>query len=373
MKKKKIVFAFGTRPEAIKLAPLINEFRRSDAFETICVSTGQHKEMLDQVISFFDLKIDYSLNLMTKNQSLNHLSSKILTSLKDVFDSENPDYVFVHGDTTTTAFSSIAAFYNQSKIVHIEAGLRTHNKYSPFPEEINRSITGRLADFHFAPTEGAKKNLLMEGINESNVFVTGNTVIDALMLSIELADKKIDGQIDLLKKITSKEKRIILVTGHRRENFGKGFENICSAILEISKNDDLEIIYPVHLNPNVKNIVHQKLGGISNIHLIEPLNYPAFTWIMNNSYIILTDSGGVQEEAPSLGVPVLVLRNTTERPEGIDAKTAFLVGTDKNKIIENVNKLLSNKNYYDQVSLRKNPYGDGKASKKIVNFMVENG
>ena len=374
MKRKKIIFVFGTRPEAIKLAPLIKEFRKKNKqFLTLCISTGQHKEMLDQVISFFSIEIDYDLNLMTKNQSLNHLSAKILTSLKKVFEKENPDYVFVHGDTTTTAFASIAAFYNQSKICHIEAGLRTFNKYSPFPEEMNRSITGRLADFHFAPTQGAKNNLLSEGIQEDLIEVTGNTVIDALLMSIELSKNNKDTQIENLKKIISKNKKIILVTGHRRENFGKGFRNICNALYEISKNKDVQIIYPVHPNPNVKDIVHSKLRNISNIHLIEPLNYPAFTWMMNNSYLILTDSGGVQEEAPSLGVPVLVLRDTTERPEGIKANTAMLVGTNKTKIVDNVNNFLNEKVFYDKVSSSKNPYGDGDASKKIIKFMELNG
>ncbi len=370
MMKKKIMFVFGTRPEAIKLAPLIHEFRKNNKdFSTVCVSTGQHKEMLEQVITFFSLDIKYDLKLMTKNQSLNQLSAKILTSLKDIFEKEKPDYVFVHGDTTTTAFASIAAYYNQSKICHVEAGLRTLNKYSPFPEEINRSITARLADFHFAPTQGAKKNLLMEGIKENVIRVTGNTVIDALLLSIKLSENIKDIEISNLEKIISKNRKIILVTGHRRENFGQGFKNICNALYEISKNKDVEIVYPVHLNPNVKEIVHSKLGGIDNIHLIKPLNYPAFTWIMNKSFLILTDSGGVQEEAPSLGIPVLVLRNTTERPEGVKVNTSILVGTNKKTIVENVNKFLNEKALYKKFSSKKNPYGDGTASKKIIKFL----
>jgi UDP-N-acetylglucosamine 2-epimerase (non-hydrolysing) len=337
------------------------------------VSTGQHKEMLDQVVNFFNLNIDYDLELMTKNQSLNELSAKILTSLKSILDKENPSYVFVHGDTTTTAFASIAAFYNQVKICHIEAGLRTFNKYSPFPEEINRTITGKLADMHFSPTSQAKENLILEGINENSIIVTGNTVIDALLEGVELSKNFNDEKIEFLKTITNDDKKIILVTGHRRENFGGGFNNICKALIKISEDKTVQIIYPVHLNPNVKNVVHEMLGNISNIHLIEPLNYPAFTWLMNKSYIILTDSGGVQEEAPSLGVPVLVMRNNTERPEGVEAKTAILVGTDIEKIVYNVNKLMSEDVHYKKISLNKNPYGDGTASKKIVNYMIKNG
>ena len=373
-KKKKLLFVFGTRPEAIKIAPVIVEFlREKDLFDVVICSTGQHKEMLYQVVDFFDIKLDYNLNLMTKNQSLNLLSSKIMTSIKKVLDKEKPDYVFVHGDTTTTAFTSIAAFYNQIKICHIEAGLRTFNKYSPFPEEINRSITGKLADFHFAPTEKARKNLISEKIGKDSIYVTGNTVIDALLYSKKIINRYKNQEIDQLKKKISKDKKIILITGHRRENFGEGFENICNALIEISKNDNIQIIYPVHLNPNVKNIVNKMLSDIDNIHLIKPLDYPAFVWLMNKSYLILTDSGGVQEEAPSLGIPVLVMRNTTERPEGIEQGTAILVGTEKKKIISTTKKLLENKEFYKKFSLNTNPYGDGKAAKKIVAFLKKNG
>ena len=373
-KKKKLLFVFGTRPEAIKIAPVIIEFlREKDLFDVVICSTGQHKEMLYQVVDFFDIKLDYNLNLMTKNQSLNLLSSKIMTSIKKVLDKEKPDYVFVHGDTTTTAFTSIAAFYNQIKICHIEAGLRTFNKYSPFPEEINRSITGKLADFHFAPTEKARKNLISEKIGKDSIYVTGNTVIDALLYSKKTINRYKNQEIDQLKKKISKDKKIILITGHRRENFGEGFENICNALIEISKNDNIQIIYPVHLNPNVKNIVNKMLSDIDNIHLIKPLDYPAFVWLMNKSYLILTDSGGVQEEAPSLGIPVLVMRNTTERPEGIEQGTAILVGTEKKKIISTTKKLLENKEFYKKFSLNTNPYGDGKAAKRIVAFLKKNG
>ena len=373
-KKKKLLFVFGTRPEAIKIAPVIVEFlREKDLFDVVICSTGQHKEMLYQVVDFFDIKLDYNLNLMTKNQSLNLLSSKIMTSIKKVLDKEKPDYVFVHGDTTTTAFTSIAAFYNQIKICHIEAGLRTFNKYSPFPEEINRSITGKLADFHFAPTEKARKNLISEKIGKDSIYVTGNTVIDALLYSKKIINRYKNQEIDQLKKKISKDKKIILITGHRRENFGEGFENICNALIEISKSDNIQIIYPVHLNPNVKNIVNKMLSDIDNIHLIKPLDYPAFVWLMNKSYLILTDSGGVQEEAPSLGIPVLVMRNTTERPEGIEQGTAILVGTEKKKIISTTKKLLENKEFYKKFSLNTNPYGDGKAAKRIVAFLKKNG
>jgi UDP-N-acetylglucosamine 2-epimerase (non-hydrolysing) len=373
-KKKKLLFVFGTRPEAIKMAPVIIEFlKEKDLFDIVVCSTGQHKEMLNQVINFFNIKLNYELKLMTKNQSLNDLSAKILSSLKKVLDKENPDYVFVHGDTTTTAFASIASFYNKIKICHIEAGLRTFNKYSPFPEEINRMITGRLADLHFAPTEKAAKNLISENVNKNSIFITGNTVIDALLIGIKITKNYKDPQIDQLKNVISKNNKIVLVTGHRRENFGKGFENICSAILELSKDKNIDIIYPVHLNPNVKDIVYKMLSGSSNIHLIDPLNYPAFIWLMNRSYLILTDSGGVQEEAPTLGIPTLVMRNTTERPEGIKQGTAILVGTEKKKIISTTKKLLENKEFYKKFSQNINPYGDGKAAKRIVTFLKKNG
>ena len=373
MSIKKILFVFGTRPEAIKVAPLIKEFKNNKNFNVCVVSTGQHKEMLNQVIDFFNIQVDYELNLMTPNQSLNQLSGKILDSLKGILDKEKPDYVFVHGDTTTTAFASIASFYNQIKICHIEAGLRTFNKYSPFPEEINRSITGRLADIHFAPTEKAANNLLLENIDKNSIVVTGNTVIDALLDGVEIIKNYKDEEIDKLKKIIDNKKKTILITGHRRENFGKGFENICSAILELSNNDSVNLIYPVHLNPNVKNIVYKMLSNRKNIHLINPLSYPAFIWLMSKSHIILTDSGGIQEEAPSLGVPVLVMRNNTERPEGVAAKTAILVGTKKEKIVSNVNNLLNNELEYEKISMKKNPYGNGNASKTIMEHIISHG
>ena len=371
---KKIAIIFGTRPEAIKLAPLIKEFKKnSSEFEIINISTGQHKEMLDQVVNFFNLSINYDLSLMTPNQSLSELSSKILISLDEVLKKEKPDYVFVHGDTTTTAFASISAFYNKIKLCHIEAGLRTFDKFSPFPEEINRTITGKLTDLHFAPTEQAMKNLINEGIKKDSICVTGNTVVDALLDAVSISKTSDDPQIESLKKIVPMNKKIILVTGHRRENFGKGFQNICNALQILSKNPKIHIVYPVHLNPNVKNVVFENLKDKKNISLINPLGYPAFTWLMDKSYLILTDSGGVQEEAPSLGIPVLVMRNNTERPEGIKAKTAFIVGTNTEKIIKNVYQFLDDKNWYNKVSKNTNPYGDGNASKKIIQFLKKNG
>ena len=369
--KIKVVFIFGTRPEAIKVAPVIKKFiKKKDLFDVKVCSTGQHKEMLEQVIDFFKIKIDYNLDVMSSNQSLNSLSAKIILKLQGVLEKEKPDYVFVHGDTTTTAFGSIAAFYNQSKICHIEAGLRTNNKYSPFPEEMNRSITGVLTDLHFSPTEKAKKNLLKENVPKNNIFVTGNTVIDALIDGIEMIDNYENSEIISLKRKLNKEKKTILVTGHRRENFGKGFENICNALKEIVINNDVDIVYPVHLNPNVKYVVNERLGSIDNIHLIKPLSYPSFLWIMKKSNIILTDSGGVQEEAPSLGIPVVVLRDTTERPEGVEAGTAILVGTNKEKIVSTTEKLINDKKYYSKISQSINPYGTGQASEKILQTVL---
>jgi UDP-N-acetylglucosamine 2-epimerase (non-hydrolysing) len=372
LKKEKIMFVFGTRPEAIKMAPIIVELKKQKKyFEVLVCSTGQHKEMLNQVIDFFDIKIDYDLQLMSKNQSISSLSSKILTSVSEVLSKENPTYVFVHGDTTTTAFASIAAFYNQIKICHIEAGLRTFDKYSPFPEEMNRSITGRLTDLHFAPTIGAKNNLLKENIPRSSILVTGNTVIDSLLYGIEKLKNYNQKNILQLENQIDFNKKVILVTGHRRENFGIGLENICKSLIHLAKNNDIEVVYPVHLNPNVRSTVSKLLSKISNIHLIDPLDYPAFIWLMSKSYIILTDSGGIQEEAPSLGIPVLVMRNNTERPEGVLAKTSILVGTNKNKIISNAEKLINNEKFYSEISIQSNPYGNGKSSEKIVDFLME--
>ena len=369
--KKKALFIFGTRPEAIKMAPVVLYFKKfSNDIETRVCVTAQHREMLDQVLHFFDIVPDYDLDLMKKNQDLHHLSARILTSLKPVLDSYKPNYVFVHGDTTTTMMSSIAAFYSGIKVGHIEAGLRTFDKYQPFPEEINRQLTGRLTDFHFAPTEQAKENLIVENIEKENILLTGNTVIDALFQGLEKLEKYKDAEIEHLENLLDFKKRIILVTGHRRENLGEGFIRICKALQEIAiKHPDVQIVYPVHLNPKVQKPVYELLGIVPNISLISPLGYPAFLWLMSKSFFIITDSGGIQEEAPSLGKPVLVMRDTTERPEAVEAGTVILVGTNENKIISQAEKLLTDKEHYNQMQKSHNPYGDGKASKRIFDFI----
>jgi UDP-N-acetylglucosamine 2-epimerase (non-hydrolysing) len=326
--------------------------------------------MLDQVLAFFEITPDYDLDLMKPNQNLYTLTSDILLGLKPILEEFQPDYVYVHGDTTTTMASSIAAFYAGAKVCHVEAGLRTDNKRSPFPEEMNRQVTGRIADFHFAPTEQAKQNLLNENISESTILVTGNTVIDALLESTSRVEKMDNPEIENLKSIIDPDKKILLVTGHRRENHGQGFIAICEALKEIAQtNTEVQIIYPVHLNPKVQQPVYELLGELKNIHLIAPLSYPAFVWLMNKSYLIITDSGGIQEEAPSLGKPVLVMRETTERPEALVAGTVILVGSDKEKIILECNRLLQDKEKYNQMSALHNPYGEGKASDAILEFM----
>lgn len=353
------------------MAPLVKEFQKnSDTFKTkICV-TAQHREMLDQVLDFFEIKPDYDLNLMKHDQNLYTLTSDIIVFLKPILDEFQPNFVYVHGDTTTTMAASIASFYSGAKICHIEAGLRTYNKQSPFPEEMNRQITGKIADYHFAPTLQSKQNLLTENVSETGILVTGNTVIDALLESAEKVEHIENDEINSLKALINHSQRIILVTGHRRENHGEGFINICQALKEIAQNNiDVQIIYPVHLNPNVKGPVYEILSGIDNIKLINPLSYPSFVWLMMQSFIIVTDSGGIQEEAPSLGKPVLVMRDTTERPEAVEAGTVILVGTDKDKIISHINQLLIDTEYYKSMSELNNPYGDGKASQKIVEFM----
>ncbi len=372
-KINKILLVFGTRPEAIKMAPLVRAFKKeNNIFDTRVCVTAQHREMLDQVLDFFEITPDYDLDLMKPNQNLYSLTSDIILGLKPILEEFQPDYVFVHGDTTTSMASSIAAFYSGAKICHIEAGLRTHNKLSPFPEEINRQVTGRIADYHFAPTEQSKNNLLCENVSESSILITGNTVIDALLESSKRVSSIVNLEIENLKSIVDKSKKIILVTGHRRENHGQGFITICEALKDIAvTNPDVQIIYPVHLNPNVIKPVYEILSGIENILLIDPLAYPAFVWLMNQSYLIITDSGGVQEEAPSLGKPVLVMRDTTERPEAVSAGTVILVGTDKEKIIYECSALLNDKERYAQMSALHNPYGDGKACERIVNFVKE--
>jgi len=371
--KKKILIIFGTRPEAIKMAPLVKEFlKHPTLFDTKVCITAQHREMLDQVLAFFKIKADYDLDLMKPNQNLYSLTGDIINGLKPILEDFRPNYVFVHGDTTTTMASSIAAFYSGAKVCHVEAGLRTFNKWSPFPEEINRQITGRITDIHFAPTEASKKNLLLENIQSSNITVTGNTVIDALLDSVSKVDTIEDTEIEMLKTKIDLSKKLILVTGHRRENHGQGFINICQALKQIAiENPGTQIIYPVHLNPQVQKPVYELLDGVKNIQLMAPLSYPAFVWLMNKSYLIITDSGGVQEEAPSLGKPVLVMRNTTERPEAVNAGTVILVGTDTKKIVAETTKLLNNSELYHKMSALHNPYGDGNACERIIEFIKE--
>ena len=371
--KKRILIVFGTRPEAIKMAPLVKAFEKEkESFETKVCITAQHREMLDQVLNFFEIVPRYDLNLMKPNQNLYGLTTDIILSLKPVLEEFKPDYVFVHGDTTTTMATSIAGFYSGAQICHVEAGLRTFNMQSPFPEEMNRSVTGVLANIHFAPTPTSKQNLLNENKAEESILITGNTVIDALLYSVEKVNSKdfSDVEIETLKTTINPNKRLILVTGHRRENHGQGFINICKALKQIAiENKDCEIIYPVHLNPNVQKPVYELLANIENVKLIAPLSYPAFVWLMEKAYLIITDSGGVQEEAPSLGKPVLVMRNTTERPEAVEAGTVLLVGTDTEKIIFETDKLLKNKALYTNMSKLHNPYGDGNACIKIVNHI----
>jgi len=366
---KKVLFVFGTRPEAIKMAPLYLKFSNNKEFVTKLCVTAQHREMLDSVLEFFKIQPDFDLDLMKPNQNLFSLTSEIILGLKPTFENFKPDFVFVHGDTTTTMASSLAAFYSGATVCHVEAGLRTNNLMSPFPEEMNRQVTSRIAKFHFSPTDESKKNLIKENVNENDILVTGNTVIDALILSSSQIKNFVNSEIEFLKTIIDSQK-IILITGHRRENHGEGFIKICQALKEIAiNNPNFQLIYPVHLNPNVQKPVYELLSNISNINLIEPLNYPAFVWLMNKSYLIITDSGGVQEEAPSLGKPVLVLRDTTERPEAVDAGTVILVGTDKDKIVKECQSLIDNEVKYNEMSLLHNPYGDGKACERIVEFI----
>jgi UDP-N-acetylglucosamine 2-epimerase (non-hydrolysing) len=368
----KNLIVFGTRPEAIKMAPLIKEFKKQPKlFDTRVCVTAQHREILDQVLDFFEIIPDYDLDIMKPNQNLYTLTSTIILELKPILEEFRPDYVYVHGDTTTTMATSIAAFYSGAKVCHIEAGLRTYNKKSPFPEEINRQITGRIANFHFTPTKTSKENLLKENVDSKSILVTGNTVIDSLLESAERVNTIENSEIEKLKLTIDKSKKIILVTAHRRENQGKDFITICEALKEIAVNhSDVQIIYPVHLNPNIKVPAYKALSGIDNIILIAPLAYPAFIWLMKQSYLIITDSGGIQEEAPSLGKPVLVMRDITERPEAIEAGTVILVGTNKEKIVTECESLLNDKKRYVKMSRLHNPYGDGKACERIVKYIA---
>ncbi|HPI11706.1 MAG TPA: UDP-N-acetylglucosamine 2-epimerase (non-hydrolyzing) [Catalimonadaceae bacterium] len=369
---KKILLVFGTRPEAIKMAPVyLSLLQHSDHFLVEVCITGQHKEMLDQVMEFFEIEAHYDLKVMKTNQTLTELSANILMGMKDVLAESKPDLVLVHGDTTTSTMAALSAYYAGIQVGHVEAGLRTFDKWAPFPEEMNRAITGRLTDFHFAPTQGSRNNLLQENVSDDSIIVTGNTVIDALLFSVEKVRRQTPDRCRKIQEKLDFSKPVILVTGHRRENFGQGVLNICEALLEISRSADVEIVYPVHLNPNIKGPVHELLGNQHNIHLIEPLDYESFVWLMDASYLVITDSGGVQEEAPSLGKPVLVMRDKTERPEAVEAGTVILVGTDSDKIVEETLELLRNKNRYDQMSHLHNPYGDGKAADRISKFLLK--
>ena len=368
-KSKKILFIFGTRPEAIKMAPVIKSFQKESCFETRICITAQHREMLDQVLHFFELQPDYDLDLMQKNQDLTTLTSRALVALKVPFEDFKPDLVLVHGDTTTTMTASLAAFYAGIKVGHVEAGLRTFNLQSPFPEELNRQFTSKIADFHFAPTQQAQANLVAENIIEEGIVITGNTVIDALQETV-LKIKKL--KPSFAAGIPFESKKIILVTGHRRENFGDGMQRVCNVLKEIAlAREEVHFVYPVHLNPNVQTVVEKTLGGVSNISLIAPLEYPDFVWLLNESYFIITDSGGVQEEAPSLGKPVIVTRDTTERPEAVNAGTVKLVGTNAEQLKTEVLDLIDNVEAYKKMSSAHNPYGDGKAAQRIVNFVKD--
>ena len=379
---KKIMLVFGTRPEAIKMAPLVKEFQKHpEEFETIVCVTGQHREMLDQVLHIFDIKPDYDLNIMKQGQDLYDVTARVLTGMRDIFKVCRPDVVLVHGDTTTSTAAALAAFYQQIPVGHIEAGLRTHNIYSPWPEEMNRQITGRIATYDFAPTPLSRENLLKENVPDSQITVTGNTVIDALYWVVD----KIKSDIDLDKSLENElaqagydvtrllggGKKLVLITGHRRENFGDGFISMCTAIKDLTnKYPDVDFVYPMHLNPNVRKPIHEVFGenltGLGNMFFIEPLEYLSFVYLMEKSSIVLTDSGGIQEEAPGLGKPVLVMRDTTERPEALDAGTVKLVGTDYDKIVNEVSRLLDDPEAYEKMSKAVNPYGDGKACGRIV-------
>lgn len=366
----KLLVVFGTRPEAIKMAPLIHALRTSGKQVEICI-TAQHRDMLDSVMDFFELKSDYDLDLMQPNQTLNHLASRIFAALDAVLETSKPDIVLVHGDTTTSAIAAWASFHRGIKVGHVEAGLRTYNKQAPFPEELNRQITSRIADFHFAPTVLAKQQLLNEGVAEESITLTGNTVIDALQLGLQkLNDGYVSDDLAMVKPILNVSKKLILVTGHRRENFGEGFRSLCAALKKLAERNDVQIIYPVHLNPNVQGPVQELLGSEPDIQLIPPVDYPAFIYLMSQSYLILTDSGGVQEEAPSLGKPVLVFRETTERPEAVEAGTAKIVGMSTQRILTEVNALLDNTHLYNQMKQATNPYGDGHAAQRITDMLL---
>ena len=383
---KQIMLVFGTRPEAIKMAPLVKEFQKyPDKFQTIVCVTGQHREMLDQVLHIFEIRPDYDLNIMQQGQDLYDVTARVLIGMRDVLKEAQPDVVLVHGDTTTSTAAALAAFYQQIPVGHVEAGLRTHNIYSPWPEEMNRQITGRIATYHFSPTLLSRKNLLAEGVKEEQITVTGNTVIDALYMVVDKIkqDKALDTELEIVLRQAGYEvnrlvkgKKLVLITGHRRENFGDGFISMCRAIQALTlKYPDVDFVYPMHLNPNVRKPIHQVFGedlaNLGNMFFIEPLEYLSFVYLMEKSFLVLTDSGGIQEEAPGLGKPVLVMRDTTERPDALDAGTVKLVGTDYDRIVSEVSALLEDVEYYDKMSKAVNPYGDGKACERIVRTFNE--
>ena len=385
--KKKIMIVFGTRPEAIKMAPVVHALKGDDRFHTIVAVTGQHREMLDQVLDIFNISPDYDLNIMKSGQDLYDVTAKVLTGMRDVINETHPDIILVHGDTTTSMASALAAYYSQIHVGHVEAGLRTHQIYSPWPEEINRQITGRIAALNFAPTELSKENLLKENVKEQSIYVTGNTVIDALhhMRDRIASDVNLTATIDNnllsagydVNRLLNNDRQMVLITGHRRENFGEGFLSICHAIRDLAKKyPEIDFVYPMHLNPNVRKPIHQVFGenlkdASENIFFIEPLDYTSFIRMLTLSHIVLTDSGGIQEEAPGLGKPVLVMRDTTERPEAVDAGTVKLVGTDYQTIVDSCSCLLDSRETYIKMSQAKNPYGDGKASKRILDAIYQ--
>lgn len=368
----KILTVFGTRPEAIKMAILARELKKQPGVDARLCVTAQHRQMLDQILELFALSPEYDLNIMQAGQDLTDISCNVLTGLREVFSTFEPDRVLVHGDTSTTLFASLAAYYARVPVAHVEAGLRTGNIYSPWPEEINRKLTGAIADRHYAPTDRARDNLLAEGVEPEKIVVTGNTVIDSLLWVSDLLDSDATYKKNFSDRFSflDPEKRLILVTGHRRESFGQGFENICQALSELSRRDDVEIIYPVHLNPNVQEPVKRLLSQQKNIHLIDPLDYLPFVYLMKRAYLIITDSGGVQEEAPSLGIPVLVMRDTTERPEAVTAGTVRLVGSNRDTIVTEATRLLDDTEAYRKMSYAHNPYGDGEACSRIVDDLL---
>lgn len=391
----RVLIVFGTRPEAIKMAPLLKEFQKHpNTFEAKVAVTGQHREMLDQVLQLFEIVPDYDLNIMKKGQDLYDVTSRVLLGMRDVLRDSKPDLIFVHGDTTTTAAASLAGLYEQTSVAHIEAGLRTHNRYSPWPEEMNRQLTGRLATLHFAPTQLSRENLLSENVPEEHITVTGNTVIDALYWVLNKIESTSDMEQNLLSKLNEfglpesvintwdsgdvQGRRLVLITGHRRENFGEGFFNICNSIKKLAERyADVDFVYPMHLNPNVRKPIQEvfgrtsvdAMGKLGNVHFIEPLDYLPFVYLMNKSSLVLTDSGGIQEEAPGLGKPVLVMRDTTERPEALDAGTVRLVGTRMELIVNEVSRLLDDNEHYSHMSRAHNPYGDGRACERVVHSL----